>query len=226
VPNPLIREAVAGLPQSLLERSGSVFYSGQSAFAKPSDVYILGLNPGGDAISQSTNTIGLHIENWSTNLEPFSAYLDEAWNGRPKGASGMQPRVNHLANSLRLDLRSTPSGNLVFARSQRAAALGSEAADLITICWPVHAAVVESLRVRLIICFGHLCGKAVRARLRANHKIGSFRETYPNRSWESAAHCNSAGHVVLTLTHPSIADWTNGNADPSHFVVKVMEEFR
>ena len=36
------------VPESYLDRSGAVFYSGRRAFSQPSDLYLLALNPAGD----------------------------------------------------------------------------------------------------------------------------------------------------------------------------------
>lgn len=36
------------VPAELWFRSGAVFYSGRAAFSRPSPIYLLGINPGGD----------------------------------------------------------------------------------------------------------------------------------------------------------------------------------
>ena len=56
-PHPAIAAALDAIPASLLLRSGSVFYSGRAAFTRPSKLYILGLNPGGDPAVQAEETI-------------------------------------------------------------------------------------------------------------------------------------------------------------------------
>src|SRR3546814_127078 len=43
-----IDQALASLPPWLIERSGSLFYTGREAFAGRRQLYLLGLNPGGD----------------------------------------------------------------------------------------------------------------------------------------------------------------------------------
>ena len=58
----MIEEFAAFIPESLKSKSGSVFYSGRNAFNSQSDVYILGLNPGGSADEQANETIAWHTE--------------------------------------------------------------------------------------------------------------------------------------------------------------------
>ena len=45
------------VPRDLLDRSGEVFYSGRAAFSTPSDVYLLGYNPGSDPSDQRLRTV-------------------------------------------------------------------------------------------------------------------------------------------------------------------------
>lgn len=47
------------IPESLLARSGKVFYSGRQAFSKPSPLYVLGVNPGGDPAHYESETSGI-----------------------------------------------------------------------------------------------------------------------------------------------------------------------
>ena len=98
--HPAIEAALDAVPTSLLSRSGSIFYSGRAAFAVPSDLYILGLNPGGDPIMQAAETIGAHRTKFREGPPRWSAYVDERWCGAPAGTWGMQPRVQHLLAEL------------------------------------------------------------------------------------------------------------------------------
>lgn len=43
-----------------------------------------------------------------------------------------------------------------------------------------------------------------------------------NRNWKSRVFKNKKGQIVISATHPSIADWTNPNTDPSHLVKKYL----
>lgn len=81
-----IGSALDSLPPALLSRSGSVFYTGWQSLLEPSPLYILGLNPGGDPVAQSGNTIAKHIAEFRECQEPWSAYADESWEGSAPGS--------------------------------------------------------------------------------------------------------------------------------------------
>lgn len=208
---------------TLHARSGSVLYSGRSAFSSPSDIYLLGLNPGGDPALQSNETIGRHVDEARRRLKSdWSEYADGSWQGRSPGTWGMQPRVLHLLRRLGKDARHVPASNVVFVRSPREAALNAEKRALLTSCWRVHDEVIRSLGVRAIICFGGTAGKWVRQVLGADEPCGDFIEDNA-RKWASSAHRAKSGLKVVTLTHPSIADWTARPTDPSDFVSNLLK---
>ncbi|HEX7887545.1 MAG TPA: hypothetical protein VF474_16345 [Phenylobacterium sp.] len=202
-------------------RSGSVLYSGRSAFAGPSDIYVLGLNPGGSPISQCAETVELDIRQSLTGRAEWSAYQDECWLGKPAGTHGMQPRVLHLLKGLDRDPRRAPASNVVFVRTAREVDLAAEKAALLDACWPVHQAVIDGLGVRTILCFGGTAGAWVRERLQAHELAGSFVERNARR-WRSLAHLDQQGRCVVTLTHPSIAKWDAAATDPTPFVRDMM----
>lgn len=54
---PAINAALDGIKTDILTRSGSVFYSGRSAFSRPASLYLLGLNPGGSPERQAAETV-------------------------------------------------------------------------------------------------------------------------------------------------------------------------
>ena len=216
-------EVVSSIPDEILDRSGSIFYSAPPAFEGQRKVYILGLNPGGDPLAQRDNTIRKHYEEWAKRTDPYSSYVDEIWEGSVAGAHGMQPRIRHLANHLGIDLRFTPSSNVVFVRSATESKLESEKERLLDACWPVHQAVIDDLGIRAIICLGKTAGQWVRERLGAHNETDSYQETNA-RGWRSASHRSPAGVAVCTLTHPGRVDWTNPDADPSPLVLRVLEQ--
>ncbi len=218
----LLASLLSLVPSSLHERSGSVFYSGRSAFAQPSDLYILGLNPGGSPIAQSGETIGKDIEASLSGRQDWSAYQDDSWQGRCPGTWRMQPRVLHLLRGLGRDPRRTPASNVVLVRTAREADLRKDKAALLAACWPVHAAVIEALEVKAIVCFGRTAGGWVREALGAHEPAGRFVEGN-QRQWTSTAHRNVEGRIVLTLTHPSIADWRCPATDPTALVREGLE---
>jgi hypothetical protein len=71
------------------------------------------------------------------------------------------------------------------------------------------------------VCFGKQAGDRVRRRLCANSLVEVFVERN-DRRWTSRAYKNSAGLVVLSLTHPSVADWTIPATDPTPLVRKFL----
>lgn len=210
---------------SLHNRSGSIFYSGRRAFTQPSDIYILGLNPGGDQDLQAKDTIGHDIEAIRRqDRECWSAYQDEDWGGKP-GTYGMQPRVLHLLKQIGRDPRLVPASNVMFIRTRRERDLRNEKADLLPLCWRFHKAVIQELGIQHILCFGRTAGLWVREMLSASELLDQFQETN-RRRWASEAHLSADGRSVITLTHPSIAKWDAVETDPTGLVRSVVDRFR
>lgn len=214
--------AVDQLPPSITRRSGSLFYSGPSAFTGNHSLYVLGLNQGGSPIGQADETVARDIADWRALTRPWSAYLDESWQSRPAGTHGMQPRMRHMFGQLGIDLRDVPASNVVFVRSANEAALSTEKTALLTQCWPVHAAVIQELGVRTILCLGTTAGRWTREAIGAHTLIDRFQESN-DRGWASEAHVAADGRAVVTVTHPGRADWRNPAADPTPLVRAVLE---
>ncbi len=102
----LIDEFATLIPESLRNRSGSVFHSGRAAFSSPSPLYILGLNPGGSATEMDDFTVDRHTARVLTESpHEWSEYVDERWQGATAGTSKMQPRVRHTLEQVGLDPR-------------------------------------------------------------------------------------------------------------------------
>lgn len=217
-----IDEALAAMPPALTARSGSVLYTGPTAFAAPTDLYILGLNPGGSPIAQGEETVARDLADWRALSGQWSAYVDESWQDKAPGTHGMQPRIRHMFEQLGRDLRATPASNVVFVRSANEAALAAEKHAMINQCWPVHDAVIRELGIRTILCLGTTAGTWVREQIGATRPIGSFHEQN-GRGWQSSAHAAPDGRAVITVTHPGRADWRNPAADPTPLVRSVLE---
>jgi hypothetical protein len=217
-----IDQALATLPPWLLERSGSLFYTGREAFIGRQPLYLLGLNPGGDPDLQRQDTIRKALVDFRARQTPWSAYQDDSWQGAAPGTWGMQPRVLHMLKELNCDPRLTPASNVVFARSRDEAALRSEKSQLLKLCWPVHQTVIDHLGVKVIVCFGATAGKWVREQIGANRLIGEFRERN-GRGWKSEAHQAINGRAVVTVTHPGRVDWRNPAADPTPLVRQILD---
>ena len=216
----VLEDVLELVPAALMRASGRVFYSGRSAFEQPSDLYILGLNPGGDPEKMEDDTIARDIGRWRES-SAWSAYRDERWKGRDPGTHGMQPRVLHLLRQLNRSPSAVPASNVVFVRSRRERDLTARKDRLLELCWPVHQAVIDRLAVTTVVCFGQTAGSWVRDKLDAHAEVGCSVENN-NRKWVSRAHRNTAGLAVVTLTHPSIVNWCSATCDPSGLVADML----
>ena len=210
------------IPPPLMNQSGLVFYSGRAAFQPPAQIYLMGINPGGDR-GLGAEIIGDHsLSVVNAKPERWSSYRDK-WSCKGPGAEPMQRRIYHMFRQLGIDLELTPSSNLIFVRSNNADALRSEFRRLADSCWPFHHAVVDRLRPRVILCMGEMCGGYVRRRWNARCFVDEFIEANERR-WKSTAHCNSKDQFVVTVTHPARADWTNPQADPTPLVRRILDQ--
>jgi len=217
----MIDSFAALIPQYLKTHSGSVFYSGRTAFSGPAPLYILGLNPGGSPKEQANQTVERHTA-WVLNeAADWSAYKDECWIGEVPGTTGMQPRVLHLLRKLNLQPRNIPASNVIFVRSAREKDIAVPFQRLAKACWPFHKAVIERLSVRVVLCLGQRSGRWVREQLNAKSRVDQFVETN-NRHWTTTAYENSNGIAVVVATHPSRADWRTPSADPSPLVKRML----
>jgi hypothetical protein len=72
------------------------------------------------------------------------------------------------------------------------------------------------------VCFGQKTGKSVRDRLSANRHVGQFKEKN-DRGWKSHAHLSDEGIAVVTVVHPSRADWAKSATDPTPLVRKMLK---
>ena len=221
---PLTIEAFADkIPSLLLSKSGKVFYSGRDAFSARSALYVLGVNPGGAPTNHNTETVGIHTQGvLNTFANNWSAYRDESWEGAAPGTNGMAPRVLHLFDKLGVNPGSVPCSNLVFVRSSREGDLKKELPSLAELCWPFHAYAIETLQPRVVLCFGKTAGNFIRRKLSANSLTGEFIEQN-NRRWRSQAFINANGIKVVVATHPSIADWTAQDTDPTQLISQALK---
>ncbi len=207
------------IPQSLLGESGSVFYSGRRAYSRQSDLYVLGLNPGGNPETQADETISWHTgEVLRSKPYQWSAYRDEAWRGQQPGEMPFQRRVLHMFRQLNLDPGEVPSSNVVFQRSRDEYALKDDFARLALLCWPFHQAVIETLEVRVVVCFGYRGGSWVSERLGARVEVACFTERHKKRPVTSRVYESRQGRCVVVLSHPSRFNWCARNYDPTRLV--------
>lgn len=218
-----IVDFVTEIPSALINRSGKVFYSGRQAFSRPSSLYVLGVNPGGDPNDQFhiNETVGHHTQIILDRQADWSAYRDESWKGTQPGTFGMAPRVLHLFGRLRLNPGDVPASNLVFVRSSRESMIDEDMNGLADQCWGFHAKAIRLLQPRVILCFGKTAGNYVRKMVHAHQMTSEFVESN-QRMWRSQAFRNSQGLVVIVATHPSVADWTASATDPTSLVAACL----
>ncbi len=222
----MIEEFANSVPKSLLNDSGAVFYSGRCAFNSPSDLYILGSNPGGASAPDNAaigpkNATGRRLSDninfilRNPKAEHWSAYRDEPWNNR------LQKGVLHLLKRIDVKPTEVPASEVVFLRSKSISELEVPFEQLAKKCWRFHQAVIDRLSVKVVVCIGKKAGEATRHRLKAYTTTDEFTESN-GRGWESLTHRNRNGIYVVTLTHASQADWTKPASDPTNLVRRAL----
>ena len=230
----MISEFVNLIPAALLDYSGKVFISGRGAFGSPSDLYILGLNPGGAPENYVQETVRTHTHKVLYEFpDDWCALEDEAW-----GRNGyrvqhpMQRNLLHLMKSLGLDHRKIPASDLVFVRSQDASKIGRKELNRFgDLCWPFHRAVIDGLGVRVILCLGRETVEHVKDRIEAdNPSAGKFEVVdrfveAGGLKVESRTSRNGDGLSVVQLAHPSRFHWTSPQSDPSGLVRRALERY-
>lgn len=212
------------VPQRLRHVSGAVLYSGREAWTGTADLYLMGLNPGGDPALE-TETVAAQVHR-VLRIEDanYSSYRDDSWgNGEfRRGEHRMQRNVLHLLETLGLDPGLVPSSNLVFARSRSWGDLPRKNQRAwAEACWPFHQAMIERLRVRVVLCFGRPAGDLVRAMMGAHEEIDCFIESN-NRGWASRAYRGSEDVIVVQATHPSRAVWLNPSSDVTPLIERAL----
>jgi hypothetical protein len=219
----LFEDLLALVDPALYPETGEVFYTGRSAFERPSPLYVLGLNPGGNPAALGDWTIGREVEAARSDARlDWSAYEDEPWGRYEAGEHPYQRSLRHMFERCGLAARTVPASNAIFARTVSEADLGREEKQrLLYACWPVHARLIEGLGVRVVACLGGTTGWWVRDRLGAAELVDTFVEDNA-RKWTSTTHENADGLRVVTLTHPSRANWINPAADPSGLVMRAL----
>ena len=220
----MIEDFAKLIPESLLDVSGRVFYSGRRAFESPSDLYILGINPGGDHGVYSEQTVRRHTDEVLSSFDKnWSAYRDESWAGSRPGSNGLQPSLLRLFQGLGRDPREVPASNLVFVRSNDVDQLNElykNQSEINAACWPFHQAVIEKLGVRVLVCFGGRSSGWARKQLGANREFDKFTN---GRGWTSRVFENRDGLIVVGLSFPNRGgQWTIPGNDPARLVLRAL----
>ena len=219
----MIEDFAKLIPKSQRKRSGKAFYSGRRAFETQSNVYIIGINPGGSPDDHPDETVSTHTAQvLNGELENWSAYRDESWSGRVPGTAPLQQSLLQLIEGLNMDPGEVPASNLFFVRSSELKKIEGDEKVLAAQCWPFHQSVIYDLRVRVVVCFGKEASNFLRRHL----------NTYPHpdakfingHGWGSYTYRNARGQIVVALSHPSRgAHWTKPGYDPTDLVLNALD---
>jgi hypothetical protein len=138
----------------VLGRAGGILYSAAKTL-RPGQLYIMGLNPGGNPENSQPHNIGKSLDQLPQRT--CNAYIDEAWDSRArqleKGQAPLQRRIAFLAQSFGCALEDVCATNLIFMQTRSARDLDfNRDAER---CWPVHEMMLAMVRPKLILAFGN-----------------------------------------------------------------------
>lgn len=212
---PGVEGFAALIPEEMLDVPGHAFYTGEAGFTGQKPLYLLGLNPGGDG----AETVRQQFQQLKVAHSAYSAYVTHTW----KPAARIDHNVLHLLRKVSLQATEVPASCLVFSRTRAESDIAKEFDRLAALCWPFHEAVIRTLGVKVVVCFGKSAGEFVRRQYGAHREIDHFTERN-NRGWRSTTHRAPGGLKIVTVTHPSRADWRNPLADVSPLVARALKD--
>ncbi|MBS4074630.1 hypothetical protein KGY14_05425 [Ameyamaea chiangmaiensis] len=142
----------AGTP--FLDASGAALYSDANSL-KPSRLYFLGKNPGGNPTKPDNGTIGKNLVDARGH---WNAFTGERWDNNQggeysEGEAPIQKRVQFLCKRLGLNIQDVPASNLVFTRSSDVPGHTDYAHDL-EICKHVHELIIDAVQPDFIFTHG------------------------------------------------------------------------
>lgn len=200
------------IPSELENESGAVFFSGRDAFSGLKDLYVLGLNPGGNPHERPDETIGWHTDLVLHNKpDRWSEYTCESWLVRGKyrkpGEGGIQPSVVHLIQRLGYDPRDIPASNVVFTRTREAEDL-KEIDSLSKACWRFHREVIAHLKPKLILCMGRGAEDILKNETNAVTKGRSLPRRHKGGGYLVEVFRNQRGCKLVSVAHPGRIKWS------------------
>ncbi len=137
--------------QDSLDRPGSILHSASSTLTK-GDFYFLGYNPGGN---HHDYLIKHEVDNLLNKTK--HRYLDEQFEQAghlfKMGQAPLQKNFQQLFNTINIDPRKVLCTNLIFFHSKRSD--GVNYLQDATLCWPIHQALLELVKPKIIICNGN-----------------------------------------------------------------------
>ena len=200
-------EFVHGAIPDLLDSSGRVLYSAFRTM-QAGNLYILGINPGGDPVTLAANTIRANLTALPGCTE--NAYIDENWGKKGPGNGKVQRRLRYIVESILGEkLADVCASNLVFVRSKRSESVKDVA--FAHKCWIVHRQILKLVRAKIILSLGNGPGTAYQYIRRFAHDPAQSCSAEDSRlSGYSNWRCKSFdatidGRVtrVIGLPHPS-----------------------
>ena len=180
-----VLDRVASLAEEIdiLDESGSILSSAEATLASHgrSDVYFLGLNPGGAADEQGA------FEGFPTIFEGLAlsrlgvSGWDQDWSREGAtyraGQAPMQRRFKHVAHRLGLAYGEICATNLVFARSRRLSDLGN-LEQQIEHSLPIHKLMLDAVQPKRLWVMGN------------PDTAGSAFRLHSDVKWKSAGYAN------------------------------------
>ena len=220
------------IPESLKQKTGYVFFSGRTAFSKQSDLYILGINPGGEDPTDTPDTsLDSRIKEVLYNKkDDWAALKDDCWCGRCEVlpcTHFLQRNLRHLIKQAGMNPRDVLVSEVVFRTSRGLATLDGKYEDYADLSWPFHKAVIDTLGIRVIAVYGKPSGEYVRKRLNARNQSDEFVATYgKGKRIASTSYTNEKEQTVVTLWFPGMGKpwWTNPKSDPTGLVVNALRD--
>ena len=221
----MLDEFIPLIPDSLSRQPGRAFNSGRLAFSEPSPIYVLLLNPAMGDHPQAT--VSHQARDVATRKpKDWCAFLDDQWGNRPPGKHFLQRNLLRLYTRLGVSPRNAPSSQLIFLATKTPADLKRrpDFQDLLEDCWRFHAAVIQKLQPRAIVCVGKDAADFTRRKLNANILVGEHCADVGKRPRTSQSHKNAQGITVISLPHPAAPgfgpDWTY---DEIHLVERALK---
>lgn len=214
------------IPAPLLHEPGRAFNSGRLAFSAPAGIYVLLLNPAyaGDDPQPTVSDQAREVA--KRKPQDWCAFLDDQWGNRPPGKHFLQRNLLRLYARLGVSPRKTPSSQLVFLATKTPADLKKrpDFQDLLEDCWRFHAAVIQTLQPRAIVCVGKDAADFARRKLNANALAAEHCADVGKRPRTSQSHKNAQGLTVISLPHPAAPgfgpDWTYEETDLAAHALK------
>ena len=216
----MIEEFAELIRSEFMGKPGAAFHSGRLAFSRSRDLYVLGLNPGGDPESHKHLTVEANKKKaLGSERSDWSAYLDESWEpgnrGKlPRGQAPFQLEMQDLMKCLDLKLREVPASDVFFLRSRQAHMINPEEKKrLREQCWPFHRKVIRRLDIRVILCLYREAAEFVREKTGAYRCVDRAFELSKSGKRKYWRECFEApgGLKVVQITRPTGIPWV-GNA--------------